>query len=40
LTDWVAPNASGYAFVLGQAAVTAMLAELEYRGLRSSAVPA
>ena len=36
LTDWVAPNAGGYAFVLGQAALTALLAELEYRGLRSS----
>lgn len=40
LTDWVAPNAAGVAFVLAQAAVTAVLAELEYRGLRSSAVPA
>jgi hypothetical protein len=36
LTDWVAPNAGGYAFVLGQAALTALLAEFEYRGLRSS----
>jgi len=36
LTDWVAPNAAGYVFVLGQAALTALLAEFEYRGLRSS----
>jgi hypothetical protein len=40
LTDWVAPNVAGYVFVLGQAAVTALLAELEYRGLRGSVVPA
>jgi hypothetical protein len=40
LTDWVAPNAGGYVFVLGQAALTALLAELEYRGLRGSEVPA
>jgi hypothetical protein len=40
LTHWVAPNAAGYGFVLGQAALTALLAEFEYRGLRVSAVPA
>lgn len=40
LADWVAPNGAGYAFVLGQAALTALLAELEYRGLRASALPA
>jgi hypothetical protein len=40
LTDWVAPNVGGYVFVLGQAAVTALLAEFEYRGLRGSVVPA
>lgn len=39
LTDWVAPNAAGYAFVLGQAALTALLAEFEYRGLRVSESP-
>jgi len=37
LTDWIAPNAVGYAFVIGQAAVTAVFAELEYLGLRNSA---
>ena len=36
LTDWVSPNVGGYAFVLGQAALTALLAEFEFRGLRSS----
>jgi hypothetical protein len=36
LTDWVAPNAVGYVFVLGQATVTGMLAALEYFGLRDS----
>jgi len=40
LTDWVAPNAYGYAFVLAQAVATAVLAEFEYRGLRSSSAPA
>ena len=30
----LAPTALGYAFVLGQAAVVALLAELEYLGLR------
>jgi hypothetical protein len=40
LTDWVAPNVGGYAFVLAQAAVTLLLAEFEYRGLRGSVVPA
>jgi hypothetical protein len=40
LTDWVAPNVGGYVFVLAQAAVTVLLAEFEYRGLRGSVVPA
>ena len=40
LTAWVAPNAFGHAFVLGQAAVTGVLAALEYAGLRRCAVPA
>ena len=35
---WVHPNVFGYAFVLGQAAVVAVLAELEYKGLRRSTV--
>ena len=38
LSGWVAPNALGYAFVIGQAAVVAVLAELEYTGLRRAAI--
>jgi hypothetical protein len=34
VTGWVEPNMLGYAFVIGQAAVVAVLAELEYVGLR------
>ena len=34
----VAPNALGYAFVIGQAAFVAVLAELEYVGLKRSAL--
>ena len=34
---WVAPAAQGYAFVLAQAAFVAVLAELEYVGLRRAA---
>jgi len=33
LTGWVAPTALGYAFVIGQAAVVAVLGELQYVGL-------
>ena len=36
-TGWVAPNLLGYAFVIGQAAVVGVLAELEYVGLRRAA---
>jgi hypothetical protein len=36
-TDWVAPNALGYAFVIAQAVVVAVLADLEYVGLKKSA---
>jgi hypothetical protein len=39
---WVAPNAFGYAFVIGQALVVAVLAECQYVGLtrsRSAARP-
>lgn len=36
-TDWVSPNAFGITFIAGQALVTALLAELEYVGLRKSA---
>lgn len=35
-TDWVSPNAFGIAFIVGQAIVVALLAELEYVGLRRS----
>ena len=33
-TGWVSPNAFGIAFIVGQALVTALLAELEYVGLK------
>jgi hypothetical protein len=33
---WVAPNAFGYAFVIGQALVVAVLAECQYIGLTRS----
>jgi hypothetical protein len=33
LTGWVAPTALGYAFVIGQAVVVAVLGELQYVGL-------
>lgn len=34
MTGFVAPTALGYAFVIGQAAVVAVLAELQFVGLR------
>jgi hypothetical protein len=34
LGEWVSPNALGYAFVMAQAACVALLAALEYAGLR------
>jgi len=37
LTGWVAPSALGYTFVLAQAAFVALMADLEYVGLRKSA---
>jgi CHASE2 domain-containing sensor protein len=37
-TGWVAPSALGYAFVIAQAAVVLVLADLEYMGLKRSAV--
>lgn len=40
MTGWVSPNALGYAFVIGQAVVVAVLADLEYVGLRKSAAVA
>jgi hypothetical protein len=39
-TGWVAPNALGYVFIVGQALTVAVLAELEYVGLRRSVVVA
>jgi hypothetical protein len=33
VSGWVAPNALGYAFVIGQAAIVALLGELQYVGL-------
>jgi hypothetical protein len=33
-SGWIAPNALGYAFILFQALVVAMFAELQYVGLR------
>ncbi len=35
-TGWVQPNLLGHAFVAGQAAFVAVIAELEYIGLRKS----
>ena len=35
-TGWVEPNALGYAFVLGQAAFVAVMAELQVIGMRKS----
>jgi hypothetical protein len=37
LSGWVAPNAAGQAFIAAQALAVAVLAELEYFGLRRSA---
>lgn len=37
-TDWVAPNAFGYAFVIGQALVVGVFAELEFVGVRKQRV--
>ncbi len=37
-TDWVQPAMLGYAFVLAQAGAVAVLAELEYLGLRRATV--
>jgi hypothetical protein len=36
LSGWVAPNAFGLVFVIGQALVVAVLAECQYMGLRGS----
>jgi hypothetical protein len=37
VAGWVAPTAPGYAFVIGQAVVVALLGELQYLGLRKDA---
>jgi hypothetical protein len=39
-TGWVQPSLLGYLFVAGQAAFVAVIAELEYIGLRRSAAVA
>lgn len=39
-SGWVAPNALGYAVVIAQAGGVLALADLEYMGLKRSAVPA
>jgi hypothetical protein len=38
LTEWVAPNALGYAFVVLQAIIVGIFAELEYVGLRKDSI--
>jgi hypothetical protein len=40
VSGWVAPNGLGYAFVIGQAAVVALLGELQYMGLARRAATA
>jgi hypothetical protein len=40
ISGWVAPNGLGYAFVIGQAAVVALLGELQYMGLARRAATA
>ena len=37
LSGWIAPNALGYAFVVAQAVVVAVFAEIQYSGLRRQA---
>jgi hypothetical protein len=38
VAGWIVPSALGYAFILAQAAVVAVFAELQYFGLRRSAM--
>ena len=38
VSGWIAPNAFGYAFLIVQAVVVALLAELQYTGLRRQAL--
>ena len=39
LSGWIEPTGLGYAFVIGQAVVVGVFAELEYLGLRRAALP-
>jgi hypothetical protein len=39
-TGWVAPNVLGYVFIVAQAAMVLVLADLEYMGLKRSAAVA
>jgi hypothetical protein len=36
LSGWVGPNGLGYAFIIAQAVVVVILAELQYVGMRKS----
>ena len=38
LSGWVAPNALGYAFVIVQSVAVAVIAELQYTGMRRQAL--
>ncbi len=40
VSGWVAPTGLGYGFVIAQALVVALLAELQYFGLRRNAAAA
>jgi hypothetical protein len=40
VSGWVAPTVLGYAFVIGQAVVVALLGELQYMGVRRPAAAA
>lgn len=39
-TGWVEPSVLGYAFIIGQAAIVAALAEIQHVSLKGSASPA
>jgi len=40
VSGWIAPNMLGYAFIIAQAVVVAVLAELQYTGMRRQALVA
>ncbi len=40
LTNWVAPTALGYTFIIAQALIVALLAEAQYVGLKKSVATA